>query len=124
MSLGIRQNLVKKLFAGFAKNEAKLHKLSYLFWECTLRCNLNCLHCGSDCKKESQINDMPLEDFLTVLREIKTEYDPGKVMIVLTGGEPLMRKDLEECGKKIASLGYPWGMVTNGYMLSEERFKN
>ncbi|MDD3860065.1 MAG: TIGR04133 family radical SAM/SPASM protein [Bacteroidales bacterium] len=124
MSLGIRQNLVKKLFAGFAKNEAKLHKLSYLFWECTLRCNLNCLHCGSDCKKESRINDMPTEDFIKVLKEIKSEYNPGEVMIVLTGGEPLMRKDLEECGKKITSLGYPWGMVTNGYMLSEERFKN
>ncbi|HNQ68259.1 MAG TPA: TIGR04133 family radical SAM/SPASM protein [Bacteroidales bacterium] len=122
MSVSIRQSLVKKLFAGFAKNEAKLHKLSYLFWECTLRCNLNCLHCGSDCKKESRVKDMPANDFIKVLEEIKSEYNPGEVMIVLTGGEPLMRKDLEDCGKRISALGYPWGMVTNGFMLSKNRF--
>lgn len=122
MSIGIRQSLVKHLFAGFAKNEAKLHKLSYLFWECTLRCNLNCIHCGSDCKKESTINDMPIEDFIKVLKEIKSEYNPAEVMIVLTGGEPLMRNDLEDCGKQILALGFPWGMVTNGLMLTQERF--
>lgn len=26
------------------------HILHQLFWECTLKCNLKCLHCGSDCK--------------------------------------------------------------------------
>jgi len=123
MFVSIKHSLVKKLFAGYAKNEARLHKLSYLFWECTLRCNLNCLHCGSDCKKESRIKDMPIEDFIKVLQEIKSEYKPSEVMVVLTGGEPLIRKDLEECGEKISDLGYPWGMVTNGFMLSQHRFE-
>ncbi len=124
MALSLKQRLVRRVFSDFAKNEARLHSLTYLFWECTLRCNLNCLHCGSDCKKESSVNDMPVEDFLSVLKEISTKYNPGDVMIVLTGGEPLMRKDLEECGKQISALGFPWGMVTNGLMLTQERFDN
>jgi radical SAM enzyme (rSAM/lipoprotein system) len=42
-------------------------------------------------------------------------------MIVLTGGEPLMRNDLEECGRAMYNMGYPWGFVTNGWGLSQER---
>jgi len=124
MSIGLRQKLVRKIFAGYTINEAKLHPLTYLFWECTLRCNLLCLHCGSDCKTESSISDMPIKDFIKVLTEISTKYNPRDVMIVLTGGEPLMRKDLEDCGNQISALGFPWGMVTNGLMLTQERFNS
>lgn len=42
--------------------------------------------------------------------------------IVISGGEPLMRKDLADVGKALKSRGYPWGMVTNGLALTEERF--
>jgi radical SAM enzyme (rSAM/lipoprotein system) len=122
MSLSYKQRLVRRIFANYAKTQANIHSLSYLFWECTLRCNLNCLHCGSDCKKESSVLDMPFEDFLQVLKEISHKYKPGNVMIVLTGGEALMRKDLEECGTKITELGFPWGMVTNGLMLTQDRY--
>lgn len=104
--------------------QTELHELKYLFWECTLRCNLNCLHCGSDCHKESKVKDMPIEDFLKVSQKIANYQNPNKTMIVLTGGEPLMRKDLEEFGRKITGQGFPWGMVTNGLALTEKRFKN
>ncbi len=46
------------------------HPLRQLFWECTLNCNLSCLHCGSDCRKERHTGEMPLADFLPVLDEI------------------------------------------------------
>lgn len=124
MGISIKQKLVRRIFSKYAATQANIHNLSYLFWECTLRCNLNCLHCGSDCKKESEIDDMPIADFVEVLKNIRTKYKPGEVMIVLTGGEPLMRKDLEDCGRKISELGFPWGMVSNGFLLTRERFEN
>jgi hypothetical protein len=37
------------LFRFFRNNEIKVHELSYLFWECTTRCNFHCRHCGTDC---------------------------------------------------------------------------
>ena len=51
------------------------HPLRQLFWECTLRCDLKCRHCGSDCKMlppshsplhagRNVVGDMPREDFL------------------------------------------------------------
>lgn len=120
--MSIKKKIIFALFRQHKRNQAKLHDLTYLFWECTLRCNLNCIHCGSDCSKEALVPDMPLADFLKVLDSITPHVTPSNTMIVLTGGEPLMRPDLEACGKAIAERGFPWGMVTNGFALSPSRF--
>ena len=98
------------------------HELHTLFWECTLRCNLACRHCGSDCKAISGQPDMPKEDFLKALDNITPQVDPHRVFIIFTGGEPLMRKDLEECGRACYRREYPWGLVTNGLLLSRQTF--
>ena len=120
--MNIKKKIILSLFQQHKRNQSKLHQLTYLFWECTLRCNLNCIHCGSDCSKKAMSPDMPMEDFLKVLDSITQHVTPHKTMIVLTGGEPLMRKDLEKCGEEIYKRGYPWGMVTNGYGLTAIRF--
>ena len=119
--LNIRRKLALEIARYLEKQQIKEHPLRQLFWECTLRCNLNCRHCGCDCKKTAGIMDMPLHDFLRVLDSIARKTDPHRVMIVVTGGEPLMRKDLEECGRAIYQRGFPWGMVTNGLFLTRER---
>jgi radical SAM enzyme (rSAM/lipoprotein system) len=66
---------------------------------------------------------MPAEDFLRVTESIRKQYNPNKLMIVLTGGEPLMRKDLEIIGQRLYDQGFPWGMVTNGYAMTPQRFQ-
>lgn len=106
-------------FRKFRKAETRLHELNYLFWECTTRCMLNCLHCGSDCHVDSKHPDMPIQDFLTALDTIPK---PAKNFIVaLTGGEPLLRKDLETVGMEIRKRGLRWGMVSNGHLYDQER---
>lgn len=97
--------------------------LQEVFWECTLRCNLNCLHCGSDCRKDNMPEDMPFTDFARVLDDIALEKDPSKIMIVTTGGEPLVRKDIVECGREITRKGFVWGMVSNGMLLDENKLR-
>lgn len=110
------------IFSKYVDAQTKLHDLSYLFWECTLRCNIRCQHCGSDCHSDAGVKDMPYQDFLKVTEQLKKELNPNKVMIVITGGEPLMRNDLELVGHELMQQGYPWGFVTNGFALTEERF--
>ncbi len=66
---------------------------------------------------------MPREDFGKVLDQVAAAMDPHKVMVVLTGGEPLMRRDLEQCGRMIFAKGFPWGMVSNGFGLTPERYR-
>ena len=93
------------------------HPLRELFWECTLRCNMACRHCGSDCLKESRVPDMPFADFLPVLDEVAAHCDPSQVMVDTVGGEPLVRPDLMDCGRVIRERGFMWGFVTNGLLL-------
>ena len=105
------------------RNLKELHPLRQLFWESTLRCNVHCLHCGSDCVASIETPDMPAEDFLRVIdTEITPHVDPHKLLIIISGGEPLMRKDLAEIGRALKQRGYPWGMVTNGLALTEQKF--
>lgn len=117
----LQKKITLSLFRQHKKNQAQLHDLTYLFWECTLRCNLNCIHCGSDCTKQTAVPDMPKEDFMEVLDLLSAHVDPAKTMIVITGGEPLVRKDLVDCGTEIYKKGFPWGMVTNGYALTADK---
>ncbi|MBN2781175.1 MAG: TIGR04133 family radical SAM/SPASM protein, partial [Candidatus Marinimicrobia bacterium] len=118
----LKKKLFLHLFRLYRRNRARLHPLNYLFWECTLRCNLNCVHCGSDCSKEMQTPDMPLADFLKVLDTVTPHVDPHKTTVVLTGGEPTLRPDLAEIGEAITRREYPWGMVTNAYALTPALF--
>lgn len=111
--------LKRTLFRKFREAETTLHELNYLFWECTTRCNLNCIHCGSDCSKSSVSPDMPLSDFLKALDTIpKPDHN---FLVVLTGGEPLLRDDIEKAGKEIRKRGMQWSMVTNGQLYDEEK---
>lgn len=119
--ISLRKKIALNLFKKYKENESKIHSLSYVFWECTLRCNLHCQHCGSDCKKDTSVKDMPLSDFLRAIDQLQNSVNPNKTMIVLTGGEPLLRDDLEEVGLNLYQRGFPWGMVTNGMLLSKEK---
>ncbi|MDD4967872.1 MAG: TIGR04133 family radical SAM/SPASM protein [Paludibacter sp.] len=113
-------NTIKKyIYRQFKRTETDIHQLNYLFWECTTRCNLSCLHCGSDCASEPSMPDMPLTDFLYALDTIPS---PSKhFTVVLTGGEPLLRTDLEVCGREIRKRGMRWSMVTNGFLYTPEK---
>jgi radical SAM enzyme (rSAM/lipoprotein system) len=65
---------------------------------------------------------MPMQDFARVLDSIARSENPHEVMINVTGGEPLMRSDLEQCGRMMYDKGFPWGMVSNGFALTEKRY--
>ena len=120
--LDVQRRAALELFRMLLDDKIKEHRLRTLFWECTLRCNLACRHCGSDCKTAPVTRDMPLEDFLRVLDTITPHVEPHEVMIVFSGGEVLLRPDLERAGREVYERGYPWGMVTNGMLLDARRF--
>jgi len=117
----LRKRIALELFRTIRNNRTQLHELNTLFWECTLRCNLSCLHCGSDCKAVSDHPDMPAKDFFRVIDEITPHVNPNKTFIIFTGGEALMRPDLEQCGLELYRRGFPWGIVSNGMLLSRKR---
>ncbi len=112
-------------FYNWKKKEYKKHPLRALFFEVTLRCNARCEHCGSSCGDIVQKDEITKEEIEKVLEEIITvgHKDPRTIMINITGGEPLVRKDLFEIMDYANKLGYPWGMTTNGMLIDEKVVK-
>lgn len=119
--LSIKQRIALELQRQLILDSQEKHPLRQLFWESTLRCNMKCRHCGSDCMVSSLHPDMPFEDFAKVLRRIKEKYDSHKIMVIVTGGEPLMRKDIEQCGRAIYDMEFPWGIVSNGLLMTPKK---
>ena len=119
-----RKRIGLEIYRKIRHNNVKLHELNTLFWECTLRCNLSCRHCGSDCRVQSDKKDMPVANFMRVIDEITPHVNPNKTMIIFTGGEALLRKDLEICGKELYDRGFPWGLVSNGMALTPQRLQS
>lgn len=119
--LSIKQRIALELQRQLILDSQEKHPLRQLFWESTLRCNMKCRHCGSDCRVSSLHPDMPFEDFAKVLRRIKEKYDSHKIMVIVTGGEPLMRKDIEQCGRAIYHMEFPWGIVSNGLLMTPKK---
>lgn len=122
--MNFRQRVGLELQRQLRKTNEQLHQLRSLFWECTLRCNMHCRHCGSDCRVQPEVKDMPAADFLRAVDSLTPHVNPNETFIIITGGEALLRDDLEAVGLKLYRRGYPWGVVTNGYLLDRARLQS
>jgi radical SAM enzyme (rSAM/lipoprotein system) len=63
---------------------------------------------------------MPFDDFLQAILPLKNVYKSDSITVAITGGEPLLREDLPQCGRKLRENGFRWGIVTNGYGYTPE----
>ncbi len=92
-------------------------------WNLTKRCNLACAHCyiaaGSWHAAE---NELSTAECHRVLYEL-LELNPNP-MLILSGGEPLLREDLEEIAEHASSAGATVVVGTNGTRLDHDRIKS
>ncbi len=95
------------------------YPLHTLFFEVTSRCNALCDHCGSRCTAGKR-DELSSQDFKKVLDSVAENFGTKAIMLNITGGEPLMRKDLFEITGYADSLGFKWGLVTNGMLITDE----
>ena len=108
----------------YKEQELERHRLEDLFWECTLTCNAKCKHCGSSAEKKKYDGELTTEEIKNAFKQIANDMDVRKILINVTGGEPLVRKDLCEVMEYATNeLGFRWGMTTNGVLLTEENIE-
>jgi radical SAM protein with 4Fe4S-binding SPASM domain len=90
-------------------------------WNLTRRCNLACGHCYLDAvqRKSEAGDELSLPEVVRVIDEI-AEFAPG-AMLVLTGGEPLLRRDLGDIVEHAAGAGLMPVVGTNGILLDAVR---
>ena len=100
---------------------AQKPKLYNLFWETTLRCNAKCKHCGSKAGENINIDtELTTQEIKDTFNSIAKKYCANEILINVTGGEPLLRKDLFEVMTYANKLGFHWGMTTNGIQINDE----
>ena len=86
-------------------------------WELTEACNLHCVHCRSSSEIYSPEGNFTLEKAKNFLDSIASFASP---VIVLSGGEPLMRKDVFDIAKYGTEQGLRMAMATNGMLVTDE----
>ncbi len=87
----------------------------------TKRCNLACEHCyqDADSLKNGSSDELTVNEIKTILDEVASRGT--ETMVVLTGGEPLARTDLELMVEYGSQLGLAVVIGTNGALLTERR---
>ena len=93
--------------------------LKNLFLELTLRCNENCIHCGSRCTDIPRGGELTTEEYFRLLDQVAADFGAKNVELDITGGEPLLRKDLYEIMAYAYRLGFRWGMTSNATLIDE-----
>lgn len=89
----------------------------WIAWETTQKCNLKCVHCRCSSDMLSSEGDFSTEEGKKLLKEIS---DFSKPVVVLSGGEPLLRPDIFELAEYGTSLGLRMCMATNGALVNDE----
>ena len=94
-----------------------MYKLDTAVWEITLRCNIHCLHCGSSADNKTRENELSTYEALDLIEQLA---DINCRRIVLSGGEPFLRKDWATLALRIKDLGMEVSLISNGYMVNED----
>lgn len=100
-------------------NKMKNRKLPKLDLNITNRCNFRCTHCAFD-SGVAQMSELTLGELEKILRETK---DLGGERFDITGGEPLIREDVEDIVKLGKRLDYKIELVTNGALLTRKKLR-
>lgn len=89
-------------------------------WSVTRRCNLNCIHCYSDSHNEDYPGELLTQEARTMIKDLAGFKTPA---LLLSGGEPLMRKDIFELADYASSLGLRLTLSTNGTLIDKKMAK-
>ena len=117
MNTSIKIDNMTKL-AEYEKNLRKNPILRHLFFELTDACNMACLHCGSNASPCNKTY-LQYDTVNKVMESVAQKYDPAKIMICLTGGEPMLHPDFYKIAARARELGFMCGITTNGTLIDE-----
>lgn len=84
-------------------------------WEITRKCNLNCVHCRAGSDRGPYPDELDTPKCLEILDQIRNVGEP---IIILTGGEPLLREDVFDLAARGTEIGLRVVMATNGTLLT------
>ncbi len=85
-----------------------------VIWNLIRRCNLTCKHCYSISADRDFPGELDLDEVYTVMDDLKSF---GVPVLILSGGEPLLRPDIFSISERAKALGFYVGLSTNGTLI-------
>jgi radical SAM protein with 4Fe4S-binding SPASM domain len=85
-------------------------------WNLTRKCNLKCPHCYINATTQELINELTTEEAKTLIDQI---CEVSRPLLILSGGEPLLRKDVFELVRYGAAKGLKMGLGSNGSLIDD-----
>jgi MoaA/NifB/PqqE/SkfB family radical SAM enzyme len=108
-----------RIAGSLVRYKVNLPRPFFVSYQMTLRCNRRCMFC--DAWKTKTFNELDTRQALKVVGELG---DIGVGVLGITGGEPLIREDLEEIADCAKRKGVIVGLNTNGTLLTPKRAKS
>ncbi len=93
-------------------------KKPIIVWNMTQRCNLKCVHCYAHATEETGIDAISTEKGKEIIDDLAKFGSP---VMLFSGGEPLVRKDLTELASHATSKGMRAVISTNGTLITKEK---
>jgi heme b synthase len=91
--------------------------LRMIAWELTRSCNLSCVHCRASAEYGPYEGELSTQEVFRVMDEIASFSKP---VIIMTGGEPLLRPDIFDLASYGTAKGFRMVMATNGTLITED----
>ena len=85
-----------------------------VIWNLIRRCNLTCMHCYSTSADRDFDGELSTGEALTVMEDLRTF---GVPVLILSGGEPLLRRDIFKLSQRARELGFYVALSTNGTLI-------
>jgi radical SAM protein with 4Fe4S-binding SPASM domain len=104
----------------YLRYETKDTPRPVVVWNCTRQCNLSCIHCyasSDNSRSEDEMDTKEAKAFISDLAEF------GVPVILFSGGEPMLRKDLLQMAALAHEYGIITGLSTNGTLITDEMAK-
>jgi len=95
-------------------------KKPVVVWNATRACNLKCVHCYAQAKAQGQENELNTQQAKIMIDDL-VEF--GSPVLLFSGGEPLMRKDLVELAHYAVNQGLRAVISTNGTLIDRDKAK-
>lgn len=91
--------------------------LRLVAWEITRRCNLSCVHCRASAQDHVYEGELSHDKGIALLDQIR---EVGQPIIILTGGEPMLRDDVYDLAAHGTKIGLRMVMAPNGTLITDD----
>ncbi len=91
-----------------------------VIWNLVRRCNLTCKHCYSISADKDFPGELATRDVFRVMDDLQAARVP---VLILSGGEPLLRPDIFDIGRRAKAMGFYVGLSSNGTLVNEDNVR-